>query len=167
MVLLLAPKLCLRTGKKMLCRLTASTARSHDRFHTTRLAPALFSHCYQHVRKAYYSYCQGNYLLFQRRRGVTYNFHDHSCCSLETNETQLLVCPPSPTPTPRHSIINGPTSSYYFTSLYIYHPGAPAKASGLPHSQQRDFPAPSPPDTHTHTHTCSQRGNGHCQGNWF
>lgn len=57
---------------------------------------SLFPHYYQNVKKAYYSYCQGNYLLFQIQRGVWHNFHDHSCCCLKKNETQCLVCPPPP-----------------------------------------------------------------------
>lgn len=70
------------------------------------------------MSKAYYSYCQGNDLLFQIWRGVTYNFHDHSCCSLERNATQWLVCYHTRT----DSIINGPTSSYYFYfMLYLSH----------------------------------------------
>lgn len=78
--------------------------------HPPRFPAFFFPHHYQNVKKAYYSYCQGNYLLFQIQRGVTYNFHDHSSCSLKRNETQWLVRHHSKT----DSIINGPTSSYYF-----------------------------------------------------
>ena len=170
----LVPRLCPRTGKKMLCSITASkeSSRSHDHFHTTLLFPALFffPHYYQNVKKAYYSYCQGNYLLFQIQRGVWHNFHDHSCCCLKKNETQCLVCHP-PLPHRTDSIINGPASSYYFTSFYIYHAGAPAKPQGCHILNNVAFLYPTPQtlaldsgrDTHGHTH--SKEGNGHCQEN--
>lgn len=130
---------------------------------------SLFPHYYQNVKKAYYSYCQGNYLLFQIQRGVWHNFHDHSCCCLKKNETQCLVCPPPPPRT--DSIINGPASSYYFTSFYIYHAGAPAKPQGCHILNNVAFLYPTPQtlaldsgrDTHAHTH--SKEGNGHCQEN--
>lgn len=41
------------------------------------------------------------------------------------------------------SIINGWLPLIIFTSFYIY-AGDPAKASGLPHSSQHDFPVPIP-----------------------
>lgn len=67
---------------------TAGTesCRSHGNSHIIPDSSLPFSpHCYRNVKKAYYSYCQGNYLLFQIQRGVTNNFHDHSCCSLKRN----------------------------------------------------------------------------------
>lgn len=65
-------------------QLARTVGRSHDNSHITPTLPCLFSpHCYQNVKKAYYSYFQGNYLLFQIQRSVIYNFHDHLCCSLK------------------------------------------------------------------------------------
>lgn len=114
-LLFLVPKLCLRSGKKILYRVQG--AMGHMITPTSRpLFPALSPCCYRNVKKAYYSCCQGNYLLFQIQRGVTCIFHDHSCCSLKRNQTQWLVCHPTRT----DSIINGPTSSdYFYFILYL------------------------------------------------
>lgn len=76
-----------------------------------------------------------------------------------------------PPPPRTDSIINGPASSYYFTSFYIYHAGAPAKPQGCHILNNVAFLYPTPQtlaldsgrDTHAHTH--SKEGNGHCQEN--
>lgn len=54
---------------------------------------------------------------------------------------------PSPHPAWTDSIINGPASSYYSASFYIYHAGAPAKALGRHILNNVTFlrPTPAPP----------------------
>ena len=129
-------------------------------------------------------------MLFQIQRGVTYNFHDHSCCSLKRNATQWLMCHLTRT----DSIINGPTSSYYFYFiLYLSCRSSCQRPWGGHMLNNMPFLYPSSQalaldpgrvhacscacmNTHTHTHTHthtgqilknghSKEGNGHCQGN--
>ena len=56
---------------------------------------------------------------------------------------------PSPYPAWTDSIINGPASSYYLASFYIYHTGAPAKASGCHIRNNVTFLCPTPPPPQT------------------
>lgn len=98
-LLFLVPRLCLRRGNKILhsgprraSPETGHMATSPTPCPSRACPPFYFSYCYQNVKKASYPYCQGNYLLFPTERGVTYNFHDDSRCSLKRKETQWLVC---------------------------------------------------------------------------
>lgn len=90
------PRLCLRTGKKMPGSITASTRSSRPHWVSR---PALACPATKMSRERFTPTARE--VIFQIRRGVTYNFHDHLCCSLKRSETQWLVChPPFPPPTP-------------------------------------------------------------------